>query len=609
MFDPFDKKFEDPFQCDLFSPAKTPKPNDPKNFHQPNPNFVSSHIDSKLLEHDEMKLIGHGSTKDFITSSIETQRNAARKEHFPDADSRTESLRQAMQSGADYSPKDLHMVMFLGTDAERADVRSLLCSPEAIARNQDLALPHMKAALAGDERARNFIEQHRIIIEENMAAWVRPLWDKEAHASWRKLDLHGPAVNAYVKKLKSEIYPEYKFKFLPPLSLSDDPKDARRSMVTYLSGVTHLEMMNVEAESTLKKNREAVYAIMKEEVEDDLKTVHSPSIIGRFYRGVMKRENQMLFAACLVDDLVLALDLPLTESGKQKLWEGIRHSPWSITRTPAANEGHKILSTLKERGLDGEALTTEWERILFDPKAYKAYRRSQYTTNATAHSKTTAAVNATPQPTAKADDAIQAPNEVLPARSIRLEILAALESFQGAGKDRDSEARKLAKLVADSAQKFEETMNAIYRGVPAQELIDSLRASRPLSVLKAEANVEAPAPVETTQQIRARFLVIEEEKEPLQFTYTKEAKEALRDGQVRHTVAIALDRFSEHPELADRKKIKETTDIWELRLHRQALRLYYCHLGENQVLVLNIGTKNDQRFDIPKLQSIRDRER
>jgi hypothetical protein len=73
-------------------------------------------------------------------------------------------------------------------------------------------------------------------------------------------------------------------------------------------------------------------------------------------------------------------------------------------------------------------------------------------------------------------------------------------------------------------------------------------------------------------------------------------------------VDLALERYIERPELADLRKIKETTDIWELRLLREKLRVYFFRPGPNLISICLVGKKDDQDFHVPKLQVIRDRE-
>jgi len=545
-----------------------------------------------------------------VSAAMEREYQAARKEALASGPDRVARLKQALLNGGDYDTSDLHVVMIFGSDEERVELRALFTTPAAVARNQDLVLPHMQAALRGDEKAREFIEKNRIIIAENMPAWLEGPWQSESRARWRYLDLHGEAVTRYVKKLHSSVYPEYEGKWLLSLSETTQPADHRRSLFTYETGVKALQMVGEHLDRSFVGKRSAIFEVMKEEVEQDSRDLFSPSVIGKFYRSVAMRENRYIFAAHLIDDVCLALDLPLSDRGKRLLWMDTREQPWYVASHRAVVHGPKLCEALREQGLQGDELAAAFEDVALNKSKFRAFQKNAYQLTPE-----TAGRNTQPQAPAVVLTQVEEPaafEEILPTRSTRLEILAALESYQGNSSENSRNARLLAKLVSDSAEKFQDLMNAIYDKVAVPDLIDALRAQRPMSVLQAgkrsQTAQEIPEVAQSARVLARPLITIEEEREPAQFIYAKEASLAMRDGQIRHATAVALDRFAELPQLADRKKIQDTTDIWELRIHRQALRIYFCHAGEHRVIVLNVGKKVDQDRDIPKLQQIRDRE-
>ncbi len=69
-----------------------------------------------------------------------------------------------------------------------------------------------------------------------------------------------------------------------------------------------------------------------------------------------------------------------------------------------------------------------------------------------------------------------------------------------------------------------------------------------------------------------------------------------------------LEKFSESPELADRKKIQGVEGVWELRVHRTGSRVYFLTERKGVVVVLLVGKKEDQERDITRVRALRDRE-
>ena len=572
---------------------------------------------------------------------------------------RVEKLREALRRGIEYDLRDAVHLLHFGTDQDRAELRSLFLTPEALARNQDLVLPHIRAALNGVENSRAYVEERRLVAEEAVPVWFADMWRAESSASWRTLDLHSTAVRKFVRRIGSKIRPEYKQTSLLPLSAGQHgDNDPRAAMLNYFSGTQRLKEAAEEVKSRFEMSSMFVLSIMKQEVEEGLLELHSPSIIGKFYRGVIRREYCYLFTAALIDDVCLALNLPLDDAAKRQVWKQCKDSPWSIAGHDLVRKGAQLLERLQATGLEGQELSQQFSHAVTSRGEQRRLFRQEY--EDTAESRTL--------------------THSTPPRSKRLMLQAALELYSDSSFDREREARVLARLVRDDASRFEHVMNCVYKGFDVawlietleadrtptlreilytalelhgtsvsdqqrdarviakfvetdlekfkhamkwirsdrdvQQLVTTLRAARPLTADKERGHKATGAEeevVDERERARIRKLLIEAEgklelttREPV---YSPEAQKRMRDGRIRHLVTTAVELYMEHPERADAKKIRQVDSVWELRILGPGLRVYFMRPGNHEMIVLLAGPKEDQTRDVLLLPAIRDREK
>ena len=535
-------------------------------------------------------------------ANVIRQVGAAREEFDKLAPEKIAALRKAAESGGEYDPHDLQMILALGSDEDRGAVGELFSTPEAVARSQDLVLPHMRAAMRGDKAARSFIETHRVVTEASMPAWLESRWKDEVRSQWRVLDLHSKVVRREARRLRSEVYPQYKEKWIPPLSVNPNCVSERRSLITYEIGQHGLSAYK-GAEFRAMLGREIVFNVMRAEVELDQLRLNSPSVIGEFCRRVAKREVSYIFAAHLIDDAALTLDLPMSDDFKREVWDRTCLAPWKLMDSRIVKEGEAEARRLRALGLAGADLESAFAEEICKVIALQAPKTPQ----------SSAVISASMQ-RAPAVEKVEVAMSVseLPARNKRLLFVAALESFSASSSDRDRQSRVLAKLVGDDPIKFEDAMSAVYRGEDVDLIIGQLRAGRPLSVLQGTGRPKESDPAGTPVMSASAFSAMlrsvpEMEQERPKIRYTPEAAKALRDGQLRHTAENLIEELIEKPDLADRKRI-QNSHAWELRDHRDAVRVYYWSRSRDHLMVIFVGKKATQARDIPRVIEICDRE-
>ncbi len=509
-----------------------------------------------------------------------------------------EDLLTRVEKGEGFTPKEIHLAFMTGDERIKQEVRSALLTPESNARNQDLVLPHMKAALSGNAEARTFIEKNRFIFEETIPEWFKPVWEAQRDASWRVLDLHSAPVRKAAKKLRSHVYPQYKTKRLGPVSeeqLTPSVRDFLFSFSQRVDAMEHFTKAQVDA----GYSRHQILTQMAAEVERDIKTVLSPTIISSHYRKVVIREAHQLFAARLIDDVCLWHDLPYSGAVKAELWKDIETSPWMICRHPLIKYREAIKQELMHGEVEQDDMMERFDTLFFNHRARltELYHQSR---------KQGAGQKQTPTSPEEAKGTAQEADREEPqdaVRSLRLELLAALETYSPKADLVKEHARKLARLVGTNSEAFQDTMMGIYREEDPESLILELRRKRPVSVLKPEkTSSQGDVTFEELRFAPDESAEIEPRQER-EVSYCEDALERMQDGRLRHATAIELDKFVETPELIDRKRVRQTDDVWEIRLVKKGIRIYFREPGDHLIEVVLVGLKRDQDADIRTLRN------
>ena len=554
-----------------------------------------------------------------------------------------DQLCEAITKGSDYDPGYLHTALVYGSDETKFKVRNLLGDPSVLNRNQDLVLPHIQAALDGNMKAITFIEQHRLVIEENIPEWLGDAWNKEAIAAWRGINIKG---NDFKKRLRknrvsvtkkskgSREYDELSTEakewfrerggrntfqgvskiekvvfYVPPSTYSGNAVleaadelgfffdtsyegiPARNALLSYASGNVKARAIaeDIRRQIRIQKHinsRIVSTKLLIEESDNYSVDYYSPTVFGDHLREVIGREKSYIFAALLIDDISLYLNLPLTDQAKLAIWEGIKLNPWAIVRSASFAESFEYLEDLREKELEETALEQAYEKFFLDPSEQKRYRRSKYKT------KKEVSVGKNKVPLANKKELKPKP----PVRNKRIIIQAALESFSQEITDYSRYARVIDKLTSYSNEVFSDAVNQIYSGRSPEDIVEDLRRGRKLSTLNNDLNGTSEAPPQELCNLSE--ITADEEKEEIEFVFTKEAHTSMKDGVLRHATNNALDKFCEKPDLIDRKKINNLDAIWEIRIKNPAIRIYYRYLPEKKIEVLLVGRKSTQHADI-----------
>ena len=517
-------------------------------------------------------------------------------------DKTPQELAAQIREDDDFDPKDIFFLTLAAPREIKLLVRSALDDDRAIARNQDLVLPHIRGAVSGNKDSRAFVEKSRFTLEAYVPEWAQDAIESQKNADWRtktvKIEDRYQAIFSMGFK---KLIPGKTFTFtLPSLTeMPDDQYDERKVLLSYQARVKTLEIFETESRKQiplLGSSRRSHDTIHSFEYHHGVRRLSSPTEIGRFLRKAAIREGNQIFAAILIEDVVLQYDLPLSDEGKLSLWEDIKGSPWNIAQHPVIREGNTIITELEHQGLEGEELTIELERILFDPKAFRSYLKQR---NAALKKHQLEQYRNTEKET-ETSSSVKVKTAPI-TRSIRLELQAAIEVHYHSSIDSKIYSRRFAKLINGDAEIFKSVLLSIYAGKDLAQVTDELRANRPLSVLKQISSHEE-------EQLTAeRSDTTADTETTLEKTliFTPHALKRMRDGVLRHAAHNALDKLIETPELVDRKRIANT-NAWELRVSKPSVRVYFSYLGEDQILVINVGKKTTQVRDISNLSSIQE---
>lgn len=528
-----------------------------------------------------------------------------------------EKFMERVGSGESADPKLLAHVIKEGSSAERIALREAFASPAQVSRNQDLTLPYVADAISGKPAAREAYLAKRTIISENLPDWAAQEWQKEACAPWRTLNLHAAeTARRFGRTCGAAALPQYRTITFGPFDSEERGCDIRSAFLTYNIGadvLKHAAHVAKYGANSLQWTKETRRLIADHEVRHGYRSINSPTPIGEFFRQVAERELNYLLTAFLLEDAALALDIPLNDEAKRIIWLGTRERPWQLAHSSLVVDSADALAALRGRGFAHEALEEAFSELMSDPRKLLAFQRELRGPKQPWQAPTVTLPEA-PKPTSEPKES-SAPSDTWQLRQARmaLSIKSALETLCGRDASSPKERRMIQKLIDGSSQAFALFTAALERGETIESVIKILRANRPVSSLHREEGLTAEdeAPDSSDENSPANSA---KQRQPPAFVYSIEAEKALTDGRVRHLVSLALDRFSRHPELADRRKINETSDVWELRLLGENFRIYYYHPkahttdNGNIVCIIFVGSKNSQLRDIPKLQAIRDRE-
>jgi len=512
-----------------------------------------------------------------------------------------------LASGAKIHPKDIYRIISLGSDEERGAIRHLLTSDKVQAQNQDMNLNLFRLGMEGSSEAKRSYERQRFVLEENLPTWLLPTWKSEAQAPWRKADLHSQDVLRYTrKKFHQDIQKGYRFKSLPPLSESTSKDDRRAHFCTLFAMERFIEAMEkLSTRQALEKqisavSSEALFFFAKREVETNFLDLYSPTAIGDELRHVALTEFKQMFAAVLIEDACVAYGLPLNENAKLNLWRRNRTNPWNLAQEFVITDREALFARGEENRSEAiDVFSAIFEAAALDPRSFRSQR-----------AKSSPAIPIEAPHRLQVETSESAPPKVpeqnhKPVRNIRLMLQGVIEAVASDGVNPDLYARYLTKLVGNSEQRLSETLNAIVTEVDLDDIVLALREKRPLSTLhKRAAALEQEA-----FEKRGEAIWLDQNaplvKPSWNVVYHQKTLKAFKDGQIRHAATLAIDRYIEKPELADKRKINATTNVWELRLHRSALRVYFFHHSPNYLAVIGAGSKNDQKQDVTDLEERR----
>lgn len=506
--------------------------------------------------------------------------------------------------------KLLQIVLTEGSFEERASLRRAFTTPDAIAHNQDLMLPHLTVGLEGDKTARAAYEAGRVIIPENLPTWAKSAWDNEGGAAWRKLNLHGKRFSQYARKLHASVDEKYKnivvAAFDPDQECKEgEPVDHRSAFLTFAIGAEILA--RAEAISNGRFSREQCKHYCNLEIRQGLRALGSPTLIGAFVRSVASEEIHLLLAVFIVEDMCVSENLPFNDGVKKALLRTAQRSLWSLSKETDFRTLKKAVEVYRKEGLEGDGLEAAIEKIATDSIARSAFVSEHIRQRKVRPLDSRSKRRKLDEPAVKTRTPEEIERETRHRHQIvRSAIQATLAAYQDNIPDPCRTSRSLASLVGQSKKDLFEVLRQLQKGVDPEQLILRLRAERPLSVLNGKApRFHQPQTKEPAQ----RTVPDKEKKEPSRVIYAPEAQATLVDGALRLIVEDSLQKLVETPEFADKRKIRGTTDVWELRLLSEKYRVYYFHRGDNTVVVLKVGKKDDQKRDVESLQYLRDREK
>ncbi|MBX7138459.1 MAG: hypothetical protein K1X83_10795 [Oligoflexia bacterium] len=526
-----------------------------------------------------------------------------------------QAIKDSLQAGKLPDGVDLHNVLTRGSKEQRLALREFFTTPLCAGRNQDLLLSTVRPAIEGDLAAQSHYERERLVLVENLPDWVREQWEQEHHAAWRTIDLFEKRVTIYAgRKFKSSVLPEFRYKRLPaydPQSFGEFGTeqsadgiifDVRGALFT-MAGMRELcGYLDTECKLSAQRLGAKLFPLMKAEVELGLQLLLSPTIVGVLFRERAQQEMTALFAAFLIEDAVLAYDLPASPRIKLSAWRTARFHPWQLRNVDLLKHGEFVARELRRKLNDPDEIMAQFEEILSSPQAIRRFRKNIFRPQ----DKETGGRTGT-----GTDLIAPRPFEYEPPRNRRLEIQAALESYRRLQGEERRYARAFAKLVGDSDAVQSRVMFAIENEGDLDQLVIELRADRPLSVLNADLDLELEAvSPEEAQRVRLRLFGAEglvKERPRIGIRHTPESLDRLRDGRIRHAVERVLEKFVEKPELADIKPLVLAPGVWEIREHSTGARVYYLPTDQ-EIVILLVGSKPNQVADVSLLPKLRDRE-
>lgn len=550
-----------------------------------------------------------------------------------------EALRESLSTGAIANARQLHEVLRSGSAEERSALRKAMAEPGAVARNQDFNLHRIPGVISHDPKAVVSYRQERIILAETLPQWAAEQWQSEAKAAWRSLDLHGKEMRRFCAQLRhGGVEENFRKILIPPLALHSDSERSnfkykisgalgpgkfqmvgsvvyqtigrRASFITHHLGIAELDSAQQQS-SQVGTSRDQLTIIADTEIRHGLRSLTSPTPIGKHCRKVARIELNQLSAFFLVEDIAVALQLPLDRQVKLALWGLLKEDPWGKLQEKDMQLFFSHLRSLPREGAEEADLGKTLLPALKSPASlicFAAALRAESRKVELRHvaPESLPAIPAAPDQSSDGDIKPDAEGQQY-SSSKRLALQAALENTLEDSSEAPRQARLMSKLIGSDSGLFEKVMEAIAQGADVETLLQDLRAKRPLSVLHPEPRTgpEVPAP---RRPVTSQF-DFDYEPDQVTFIFTSEAKRALTDGALRTHVDQELEKLAEYPEISDIHKIRETTDVWELRLMRESKRIYYFHAGGNRTVILLIGDKTDQKFDIRKLQGLRDREK
>lgn len=457
------------------------------------------------------------------------------------------------------SLRELHNILMAGSVEERLACASACGRPEFYAANQDFVLAALHKAMSGSSEEQRFYESHRVLVEASMPRWFLPHWKivKAEHSS------------ALSKKLGKPV---------------DEPEDE------LLVGCSTYSFTNEIVERRLPR----------------ISRIRGGDMVS-FVRSMMCEANNEMMSATLIEDLSVLHNFPWSDSLKLWLWEGIRRLPWSIGRTQVFLDAQEVLGS-PHPGRSDEEFHDRCARIFESKESYlewAAARMAEQKALRAAQRAQWKKTDFVPSPSAEAQqpDSHQQTEQI---KQLRYSIAAAIRiNFPGIVSTRDY-ARSIAKLIGFSFHGFQQAARKLNSGSHPEQLILELRAERRKALntngrlVRRDAKVadDAPETSKAESQVRTAPVV----------KYSDDAMEVInRDGRWRMAVTHELEKLALTPELTRRRKIALTTDIWELKLHNPALRVYYYQPGAHVISVLYVGSKAEQEHDVLRLEYFREK--
>jgi len=504
-----------------------------------------------------------------------------------------------------------------GTADAQAQLRTLCRNSDVAQINQDFVAPYITAALKGDQAARAFVEANRLIIEEDAPAWAQDLLTGESHADWRKFRLDSREMARYVKtefghfQYHPALPSDCKEKYLAPVTNRANEADLRNAFLT-LGASSNLLQLASRFSRLYKKslNEPGLFDVLLNDLQSERADLTSPTIVGDFYRKAASIESRLLFTCFLVDDICLALDLPLSSNSRIELVNRNYFQPWGVAKELVVRQPQQIFSYLQSQSPstdteDGfSAIVTERQAR----RDFLSFINDEVTLLASSPHE--------PSPHEKGPatgEQYSPETRSEMSRSARLLVYAALQRWEQstpASLERDRRhhtlARQFDKVIGISESKLDRVLKAIECRGNLEDLLIVLRCERRAPFENSATDHPLPTSKDFHEFSTAKLV----EPETWQILRTSKVSRILdKNSRARHAYWKIISSLEEDGLLLDKRKIVGTSGVWEFREHNDNYRVYYFYSGQQQLCVFHIGPKKDQKLDIPKLQKLRDEAR